>query len=126
MKQVLTRKHFQKFMRRREPGLKASHPGWPDFCCTWTCAKIIEDLRKEFRGTFELRNGHFDNRGHTWIVQVETGKILDPTVRQFASSMYYPHAEAWLLADLRHHAAYRLFHKRDRKMQALYTGYKRP
>src|ERR1700693_5154759 len=101
-KQGLTRRRFEEFMSSWRSRLERRDPFWM-YRCTTTCVQIVEDLREQFTGAFEIQQGIVGGRLHTWIWHRESGKILDPTVRQFVG----------LEPDI--DGRRRLFHKRDRQ-----------
>jgi hypothetical protein len=100
-KQRLTQTAFNQFMKERLNTIVDNYGAdWPVFACTDTCAMIVDDLRRVFKGRFRVKNGYFEHpklvkckhyqterAGHTWIVHDTTGWIIDPTVGQFSPAV---------------------------------------
>lgn len=89
-RRILTPLLFELFMQKRLPALIAlCGPTWPVEFCGDTCSQILHDLQAYFRGNFYIRRGYFDDTmpfrptPHTWIEEVRTHTIVDPTVGQF-------------------------------------------
>lgn len=58
---------------------------YPRNACSVSCRTIIGRVREYFDGEFEVVDGEFKSFPHTWIAELESKRILDPTVGQFVS-----------------------------------------
>lgn len=86
----LTQVSFQQCMKEHLAELiELCGPGWPVECCGDTCGEIVADLQAQFRGNFYIKRGQFDDEmpfrpaHHTWIEEVHSHTIVDPTIGQF-------------------------------------------
>lgn len=89
-RRLLTPTLFESFMEEHLAELIAlCGSDWPVEFCGDTCSQILPDLQAGFRGNFYIRRGYFDDEmpfrptPHTWIEEVRTHTIVDPTVGQF-------------------------------------------
>lgn len=66
---------------------------WDDVCCDEfprnacadTCAAIFDLVSERFDGEFTTIDGEFKGSPHTWILETNSGKIVDPTIGQFVA-----------------------------------------
>lgn len=56
---------------------------FPLNCCTDTCEAIVDDMNRQFEGSYYVIDGEFGGQPHTWIVDDDTEHIYDPTIGQF-------------------------------------------